>query len=280
VNETDRQASRIVIALDTSEPADYVLEIAQRVYVAAGHATELVGLFIEDARLLRYTESRLTREIVLSGGVRPLERRTLERQIRAQAERVRRHFEAAAAKRGLRHAFRIARGEIIAEWIRGAAEAEALIVASAARPGAPGPDVIERLAEAPLPAVLFARPGWSTGRNVVALIAEPDQVARVVGTAAHVAAQSRSPLRVILTGAARDAQPQIADEIAALLQGLGAPAPEPPPMLRDGARAVAQSADVADARLIVLAAGQPLSAELLRALLPATRAALLLLRGN
>lgn len=273
-----RPASRIVIALDTSGPADYVLEIAQ--YVHAGSTAELVGLFIEDTRLLRYTESRLTREIVLSGGVRPLERRALERQIRAQAQRVRRHFEAAAAKRGLRHAFRVARGEIIAEWIRGAAEAEALIVAAAAPSGTAEPDAVQRLAEAPLPAVLFARPGWSTGRSIIALVADTDQVARVVGTAARIAAQCRSPLRIILTGEARDARARIADEIAAVLRGQGLTPPQPPVMPRDGPRAVAQSADVADARLIVMAAGRPLSTALLGALLPATRAALLMLRGD
>lgn len=272
---------RIVIALETSRPADYLLEVAQ--YVPAGETAELVGLFIEDARLLQYAQSRLAREIVLSGGVRPLERGALERQLRAQSAQVRRHFEAAAAKLGLRHEFQVARGEIVSEWIRSATEAEALIVSLAVGEGFPAEsrrDVVAQLARAGLHAVLFARPGWSTGRNVLAIIETPGQLHAVLGAAIHIAARSRSPLGVILSGDALDEREHVEADIAATVREHGIELPASAVLTRADARHIVQTAEVANARLLVLAGGATAPADLLGALLNATQAALLLVRAD
>lgn len=279
MSSPERRAARIVIALDVSGPADYLLEIAQ--YAPAGKAAELVGLFIEDARLLRYTRSRLTREIVTSGGVRPLQRPALERQIRAQAAQVRRHFETAAARLGLRHAFRIARGELVNEWIRGAAEAEALVVGLSARSDLAAEarrKAIEQLAQAGLPAVLLARPGWSAGRNVVAVLETPEQIHPVLGAAIRAAAQSRAPLSVIVTGDAVTDREHVAADLTRTLGEQGISLPATAVLTRADARRIAQTADVANARLLVLAGGPTARADVLDTLLAETRAALLLVR--
>lgn len=274
-------AARIVVALDTSGSADYLLEIAQ--YAPVGRAAELVGLFIEDARLLQYAQSNLAREIVSSGGVRPLQRAALERQIRAQSAQVRRHFEAAATKLGLPHAFRVARGEIVSEWIRSAAEAEALIVGLAARSGIPAEArlaTIAQLARAGLPAVLFGRPGWSAGRNVVAVIERPEHIHPVLSAAIRVAAQSRSPLSVVVTGGALSERERVAADLARTLSDQNVELPATAVLTRADASRIAQTADVANARLLVLAGGPSAHADVLDALLGATRAALLLIRAD
>ena len=281
MSSPQRPLQRIVIALDASRPADYLLEVAQ--YVPAGEAAELVGLFIEDARLLQYAQSRLAREIVLSGGVRPLERGALERQLRAQSAQVRRHFEAAAAKLGLRHVFQIARGEIVKEWIRSAAEAEALIVSLAVREGIPAEsrrEIVAQLAHAGLRAVLFARPGWSTGRNVVAVIETPGQLHAVLAAAIHIAARSRSPLGVILTGEALDEREHVAADIAATVSEHGIELPASAVLTRADTHHIVQTAEVANARLLVLAGGATAPTDLLGALLGATQGALLLVRTD
>lgn len=274
-------AARVVVALDTSGPADYLLEIAQ--YVPAATAAELVGLFIEDARLLQYAQSRVAREILASGSVRPLQRAALERQIRAQSVQVRRHFEAAATRLGLRHVFRVARGEIVSEWIRSAAEAEALIIGLTARGGFSGAqrlEAIEQLARADLRAVLFARPGWSSGRNVVAIIETPEQIHPVLGAAIHVAARGRAPLSVIVTGDALADREHVAADLARALDQQGIKLPATAVLTRAAASRIAQTADVANARLLVLAGGATARTDVLEALIRATRAALLLVRAG
>ena len=129
MNTGGKRGARIVIALDAAAQHATALDIVR--CMISETFPELLGLFVEDVRLLEHAHSRLAREVVLSGAERPLELGALSRQLRAQSEQVRRSFEAAAATLGLPHTFQVARGEFLAALANRAAEAEALVVSLA-----------------------------------------------------------------------------------------------------------------------------------------------------
>src|SRR3970040_589441 len=126
MNAAPPKASRVVVALALADGWNFALELAR--YVALTSTTELLGLFVENTRILEHAQSRVAREVMLTGRERPLERTALERQMRAQSAQMRASFEAAASRLGFPHAFQVARGEIGAEWVQCAGEAEALVV--------------------------------------------------------------------------------------------------------------------------------------------------------
>ena len=269
--------ARIVVALDPDAPNEFALDIARHLPQSA--ATELLGLFVEDARLLAHAGSRLAREVVFGGGERAFERPALERQIRAQAAEQRRRFESAATRLGLRHAFHVIRGERLAELVREATDAEALVVTLAARTAAlPGwsASALRQIARAPLRSVLFAREGW-TGNRVVALLARPEQGAPSLRAAIRFARASLSPLTVLLHGAAGKRVAEVEQWLAAAMgpTGLGRSL-----VLAIGDLTVARLRDVSrDARLVVLPAAHSTSEEaFIDAALDTLRIPLLLVR--
>jgi hypothetical protein len=266
---------RVVVALDPEAPSEVALEIAR--HLSQGAASELLGLFVEDARLLAHAGSALAREIVLTGTERPLERTALERQIRAQAEEQRRRFESAAARLGLRHAFQVARGEWLAELVREATDAEGLVVsvarAAALRGASAG--AMRELARAPLRNVLFAREGWSTGRRIVTLLSQIERDVASLEAAARFARATRSPLTVLAAAASRDAELERC--VAEVLEPFGVGAPV---LLTAGAPAAALRRSANDARLLVLPAPRSANDEGLLDVALALRAPLLLVRDG
>jgi hypothetical protein len=189
--------SRIVVAVD-AEASDLSLEIARHLLRDA--TTELVGLFVEDRRLFEHATAALAREVAYTGHARTFERPKLEGQLRARAAEARRRFEASAARLALAHDFQVLRGDIVAELVREAASAEALVVgftAAAAAASAWSARTLRDLLTAPVPALLVAREGWLTGRGVVAVLAKGVD-ARVLDASVRLARRSRSPLTVLL----------------------------------------------------------------------------------
>ena len=194
--------SRIVVALDPDVPSDLPLDIAEQLWSDA--ATELIGLFVEDVRLFEHAGSRLAREVVFSGGARTLDAAALGRQLRDRAAEARRRFETRATGLGVRHAFQILRGDLVAELLREAAGADVLVVgvaAGAAAARAWWRAALERLVQARLPAVLFAREGWLTGRGIVVVVEPPDVTTAALHAALRLARRSDSPLTLLVTAA-------------------------------------------------------------------------------
>ncbi len=272
MTERVRSIGRIVIAVDAVEGSDFALELAM--HVSQSVSPELLGLFIENARLLDYTRSRLAREITRSGSERPLERAYLERAIREQSAQARLRFEQAAARLGLRHSFRVTRGELAAELLRQAAEAEALILSLAEHAASPDPGVlaaVEQLVDSDLPVLLFARAGWNPGHSVAVVVGDPDELHPSVRAAARLAKQSRSPLTVLLTGRALADRAGAAERIAEAAVDEGAETGDVIAVNAVTAEALAQAMRVCRARLLVLPGGAarseaPLVVELLRRL--------------
>lgn len=219
MSSRDKPRSRVIVAVDEAEPGALSLDIAQQLLDIA--ATELVGIFVEDQRLVAHAASRLAREVIFSGQERSLDVRALERQLRARALEAKRRFEEDATRLGLQHEFQILRGDLVAELVRHAAHAEALIVGVARdTPLAlqKWRGVLRRLIAARAPAVLFAHSGWRTGRDIVALIETPGDAPTALATALRLAQRSRSAVTVlqrVRTRAERETVTELATTLAA-----------------------------------------------------------------
>lgn len=111
-DDADRTVRRILLALDSAQDAG-ALELAAE--LAALLQGTLQGVFVENADLLRLARLPFTHEISLgSAAVRRLEAAQLERDLRAQAERVRRLLENHALRHRIEWSFRIERGALTA----------------------------------------------------------------------------------------------------------------------------------------------------------------------
>lgn len=129
MNEEDRDLviQRILVALDASPHSLAALEAAAE--LAASLNAELLGLFVEDVNLLRLTELPFSQEIGLfSTRRRRLRAAQLERQFRAQADRMRRRLARIAGRQQIPWSFRVVRGVIASELLQAALEADLLIL--------------------------------------------------------------------------------------------------------------------------------------------------------
>jgi nucleotide-binding universal stress UspA family protein len=123
--ERNVRVRRIVVALDASLRSLAALHAAADI-AAVWHA-ELLGLFVEDAELLRLASTpSAIRFLYPSGSEAPLSALFLESELRALAERSRRELMAVAERAGVRWTFRIVRGNVSAEVLLAAAEADLL----------------------------------------------------------------------------------------------------------------------------------------------------------
>lgn len=275
------KTSRILIALGSADAGDSALEIAG--VLSAGAGAELLGLFVEDVRMLEHARSHLAREIMLSGRERALEPAALERQLRAQSRIARARFEAAAARLKLQCAFQVARGEIPAELIRRAADTE-IMVLSLARDTVLRvweADAIRQLAQTPLRALLFARERWKNGAPVLVVLEDPAGAAATLEAAGRFAGQTASPVTILFAGAAAAEHAQLLDAHGAALRERGVVLTAAMHAESLSAAATIGAARRTRAGLIVLPVresswGTDLVGELLRALGPS----LLLLRGE
>jgi nucleotide-binding universal stress UspA family protein len=126
-NDRRLEIRRILVALDASSPSLARVETAAE--LAAHLQAELVGLFVEDVNLLRVAELPFVREVSL---FLPTSRRIrleqLQRELRAQSDRMRRALAAAATAREVPWMFRVARGSVVTEVLSAASEADLMIL--------------------------------------------------------------------------------------------------------------------------------------------------------
>jgi nucleotide-binding universal stress UspA family protein len=123
---------RILVALDASPASRFTIQTA--VDLAARFEAELIGLFVEDTNLLRVARLPFVREIgAFSFSARKLDLDDLQRQLRDQAERMRRSLASAARLRGISWEFRVKRGPVAAEVMAAGAEADLMIMGRAGR---------------------------------------------------------------------------------------------------------------------------------------------------
>lgn len=165
---------RILVALDPAVPSGSALEVM--VSLGKGIRAELLGLFVEDINMLRVASLPVVREVsVVSGATRPMETARVERQLRARAREVRRRFEQAARQLRMRHSFKVARGEVVAEVRRAAEEADLVILSRAHRSAGHRSWFGATIYQVALPGentVVIVQEEWRTGSQVI-VVREP-----------------------------------------------------------------------------------------------------------
>lgn len=272
---------RILVALDASPGSLAALHAA--VELAGRLHAELMGLFVEDAELLRAAEHPLGRHVSLPSGVgAPIRDAAIAAQLRTLAERAQAALRAALLRAGVSGSFRVARGGVVPEVLAAAREVDLLILGLAGRPlaattrlGRTAGAAAERTAG---PVLLLPQTGTLAG-PIVVLVEASAGAERALETAARLAAAADvhevSLLAVAATEADASARAQRAGEWLAA-HGLGT-----------GCRVFAPSQRAALGRalrgegkgVLVVAADSPLVSERgLRAFLDETGRALLIAR--
>jgi nucleotide-binding universal stress UspA family protein len=211
---------RIVVALDATPQSAALLEAAAD--LAQSLETELVGLFVEDINLLRLSELPFASEIgSFSTARRPVQAMHLERQLRAQAVQLRRMLMRAAERRGVPWHFQVARGAIVAELRKAAAETDLFILGRSAhtRGGRSrlGSTARALLIQAPrLTLVLHRETQWK--QPVLVAYDGSEAAQRALRLAARLTRNEDAPLIVILVSDDRDEARELQEETAGWLQ--------------------------------------------------------------
>jgi nucleotide-binding universal stress UspA family protein len=185
VKTEDQKIRRVVAALDVAAAASQVLEAAAGLATAL-HA-ELVGLFVEDQRLLQVAELPFAQELSLTTArTQPLVVGEVERALRRQAERMRRMIGDLAQPLGLTWTLEVVRGHAL-ETALAFAEADDLLVIGRARymPGEYG-------------SAAGARGTARRTRPVAVLFDGTPQAARALGFAATLAGAVDGDIAVLI----------------------------------------------------------------------------------
>jgi hypothetical protein len=164
---------RVLIALDPVTGSASALRAAARLGSEFG-AAELLGLFVENAALLRLARLPVVCEVTMEARRQALAVEQIEMQFRAQAARLRELLEAEASKAGLASAFEVARGEFAAELLRAATLADVLVLTHSRLDVARAPArqlELAGLVTGGPPTLIVVQEHWATGRRVVALAA-------------------------------------------------------------------------------------------------------------
>lgn len=132
MTENSSPIRRILVALDASPLSRYTVQSA--VELASRFGAEVVGLFVEDINLLRVVRLPWVREIgTFSNTFRRLDLNDLQRQLRSQAEQMRRFLAMAAESRGIAWEFRVRRGPVALEVMAAGADADLMIIGRTGR---------------------------------------------------------------------------------------------------------------------------------------------------
>lgn len=244
-----RRPGRILVALDNPETGELELLAALGEDVEA----ELEGLFVEDIDLLNLAGLPFAEEVtVRNGAARRMEREHLEHQLRSRAARVQRALEEAARQLRMRHSFRVIRGEVIAELLRAAEEADALVVGRHSWIGG----TVRRLAEAAPRTLILLAPGSAVGRTAVVLYDGSEEAGTALALAGRMARTGHLGLSVLLAVPKDGDFDALRNEAAQRLGEL----PIPVRYRRIGGLDVASLVDAShteQARVLVLPAGHP-----------------------
>jgi len=214
---------RILVALDASTHSLAALEAASALAEALG--AELVGIFVEDINLLRLAELPFAREVRYQSALdRPLDSPGMERQLRVQAEQLRRALAGVAARRQLRWSFRVVRGQVAAELLTAAQDADVLALGRASwslsrrvRLGDTARAVVAQASRA----VLLLQQGHAICAPIVAVYDGSPAAQRVLITAARLLSATGGHLTAIIVADTAEAATRLEAAAAKWLQGQG-----------------------------------------------------------
>jgi nucleotide-binding universal stress UspA family protein len=213
---------RILVTLDDSFRSIKRVETA--VELAASLKAELIGLFVEDANLLRIAELPFAREIGMFSPVgRQIRLEQLHWELRAHSERMRRALASAAADRKVPWEFKVARGPVVAEVLAAAMESDLMIVgrktwthAGARRLGSTVRMILTQGQGMTL--IIQEHVGWSTP---VSLVFDGSELSfKALNVAAHLAQIREGRLSVFIVASDREAARTMQARVFSLLANL------------------------------------------------------------
>lgn len=216
--EGEGRITRILVAVDASPPSLAALEAAAE--LAANLQAELMGLYIEDINLLRLANSPFAQEVGLfSGAIRELDAQRLQRQLRAQANRVRRRLSQLAERLQIRWSFRVARGAIDTELLSAASDVDLVILGRAGWSGKRQlGSTAQTMASQALRPALFHAPR-STPRPAVLVVYDGSEIAqRALTTAADLVQSQKGFLSVAIIAGDHENARRIQIEVALWLR--------------------------------------------------------------
>jgi len=260
---SEDRLARILVALDSSAHARAALEAAAA--LAADLEAELLGLFVEDANLLRLAALPFAREAFWAPAAdERLEEARMARTLRAEADQLRRQLAAEAERQHVRWSFRVARGPVDRELLAAAEQADLVVLGTVGRSPMRTSGLgstARTVARTATRSVALLRPGAPPGRPVVTLDDPSPTGARALALAARLAREDHRNLVVLVPGKADEtlAQPPTA-EAERRLQGQGLRA-RVRPLTQVDSDAVAAAVREAGGRLLVLGADHPLADE-------------------
>lgn len=222
--EDRRPIRTILLAVDAS--ADSLAGLEGVAQLAAETGAELVGLFVEEADLLRAGRLPDVQEIpFFSPEPRSLEANTLERQLRSQAKRAQEALRSVAERLRVTWSFRTVRGDVAQELLEAASEADLVALGatgrSLARP--PGSTVLAVVREAG-PPVLVYRQGARLGRVVHVLHDGSDAGWEAVRVGAELGRWEGGRMNVLLSVPDGEEADRLRTETDRLLREAGLPA--------------------------------------------------------
>lgn len=212
---------RVLVALDASRASLDALSAAAA--LAARLGAELEGLFVEDVNLVRAAGLPFASQLSsLSGAPQPLERHSVELELRALAAAARASLAEAAGRLQVEWSFRVVRGQVSAEVLSAAARADVLVLGRTGRRVRSGPGETARAATTRSPtSVLLVGRGTDLGQPVLVAYDGSPAADRVLDLAARLDAGA-GKLTVLVTAAAPGLADRIAERARRRLESKGA----------------------------------------------------------
>ena len=273
---SDASIRRILVALDASISGLSALEAA--VALASRLEAELIGLFVEDADLLKLAALPFAREVGFpSARRRRLGSVEMERSLRAQASRAEAALIAAAERRSVRCSFRVVRGRVAEQVLEAATEVDLLALGRAQprawRAGSTA-RVIVGAVSCPVP---LLSPGAPVRPPVAVVYDGSAESARALLLAQRLVQPESDALTIMVIAADTDDAQRLRKQAAGLLEGSGFTAGYVT-VLDTEASGIAQAARRLDVGTLVLAASLRLKSAALEELLMRLDCAVFLVR--
>jgi nucleotide-binding universal stress UspA family protein len=211
---------KILVALDASPQSLAALRAAVELSVKL--EAELVGLFVEDIDLLRLADSPYARDLLLPTAKQtPLDRASMERKFKAQAEQVRKAMAAVANQAKVAWSFRVARGSVPSEILMAAAECDLLALGrigwSFINKSGVGSTALAALSEAVPALLLSSRATFAEHPILVWCDGTPESV-RSVLAAAELAQICSGRLTVLLSPSDQGTSNHLREQVVDLLK--------------------------------------------------------------